>query len=152
MAEKKKTNKGLIAAICAVVVVAIAAVVTVVVINLNKANIVGKYVLSATIDSEGNESTTTVDFMKAFGASETIEFKDDKTGVLEIKMDASYLSAFSSDDTDSTASNSTTTTFTYDDKKIKGTNDSGEFEADYELKDGAVILTMSGEKMKFTKE
>lgn len=152
MAEKKKTNKGLIIGIIAAVVVAIAAIVTVVVINVTKPNIVGRYVLSATIDSEGKESTTTVDFMKAFGASETIEFKNDKTGVLEIKMDASYLSAFTSDETDSNVSATTTTTFTYDDKTLKGSNDSGEFEASYEFKDGAVILEMSGEKMKFTKE
>ena len=150
---KKKMNKGVIVAICAGVVAAIVAIVAVVVVNVTKPNIVGKYVLSATIDSDGNESTTTVDFMKAFGANYKIEFKSDKTGVLEVTMDASYLSAFTDDEDDSSAaSNTTTTNFTYDDKKIKGSNDSGELEAEYEFKDGAVILDMSGEKMKFTKE
>lgn len=149
---KKKMSKGVIAAICAGVVAVIAVVVTVIVINVTRPSIVGKYVLSATIDSEGNESTTTVDFMKAFGATYTIEFKGDKTGVMEVKMDASYLSAFTEDETDSKASNTTTTTFTYDDKKVKGTDDNGNFESDYEFKDGAVILTVSGETMKFTKQ
>ena len=152
MAEKKKMNGGVIAAIVIGVIAVIAAVVAVVVINVTKPNIVGKYTLTATIDSEGDESTTTVDFMKAFGTSETIEFRDDKTGVLEVKMDASFLSAFTSDETDSDVTNTTSTTFTYDDKKIKGTNDSGEFESEYEFKDGAIILKMGDETMKFTKE
>lgn len=153
MAEKKKMNKGIIACICIAVVAIIAAVVAVVVINVTKPNIVGKYVLTATIDSEGKESTTTVDFMKAFGAGYKIEFKSDKTGVMEVTMDANYLNAFTDDEDDSSAaSNTTTTNFTYDDKKIKGVSETGELEAEYEFKDGAVILNMGGEKMKFTKE
>ena len=152
MAEKKKVNGGVIAAIVVGIVAVVAAVVAVIVINVTKPNIVGKYVLSATIDSEGNESTTTVDFMKAFGAGYEIEFKSDKTGVMKVTMDASYLSAFTGEDDSSAASNTTTTEFTYDDKKIKGSSETGELEADYEFKDGAIILNMSGEKMKFTKQ
>jgi hypothetical protein len=134
------------------VVAAIAAIVAVIVINVTRPNIVGKYVFAATVDSEGKESTTTVDFMKAFGANYTIEFKNDKTGVIQISMNASYLNALSDDENDSDATNTTSTNFTYDDKKIKGTNESGEFESDYEFKDGAVILTIGDETMKFVKE
>ena len=152
MAEKKKKmNKGIIACICVAVVAVIAAIVAVIVINVNKPNIVGKYTLTATIDSEGNESTTTVDLMKAFGASETIEFRDDKTGILEVEMGSSFMSAFSSDETDSDATNTASTKFTYDDKKLKGA-EGNDFEADYEFKDGAVLVTVGDETMKFTKD
>lgn len=160
MADGKKTNKGLIAGICAAVVAVITAVVVAIVINVAKPSIVGKYALTATIDPEGNESTTTVDLMKAFGTSYTIEFKDDKTGVLEVIVDTSYFDALVDDDDeeeeddgyDYEDNTSTTTVFTYDGKKITGSNSSGEVEAEYEFKDGAVILNMDGEKMKFTKE
>ena len=174
--EKKKTKPGIIAAICAAVVVVVVAVVAIVVANVNKgSSIVGKYTLAAVIDSNGTESTTTVEFMKALGVNYTIEFKDDKTGVLETGMDSNYINTFAADtdeeddddemgdlveidDSDDDSgedsnddSDSTKIIFTYDDSKIKAKNSSGTFEAEYEFKDGAVILNLAGETMKFTR-
>ena len=151
MAEEKKKKTGLIVAICAAVVVAIAAVVTVLVINLNKGNaVVGKYNLYATVDSEGNESTSIVDFLKAFGASETIEFKEDKTGLFEIKANGGMFSAFTEGE-DSNNSN-TSVPFTWDDKKIKSTSDAGNLDTEYTYKDDTVTLTYDGQSLKFKRE
>lgn len=165
MAEKKKMNGGLIAIICAAVVAVIVAVVAIVIVKNNAGgNIVGKYVMTATIDSDGNESTTMVDFLKALGGKYEIEFKEDKTGTLAMDMDTSVLGKFTDSEGDvegddeldvteeSPTDQSTPLNFTYDDKKIKATSEGAEVEADYEYKDGVVILTMSGEKMKFVRE
>jgi len=152
MAEEKKKKTGLIAAICAVVVIAIAAVVTVLVINLNKGNaVVGKYNLYATVDSEGNESTSIVDFLKAFGASETIEFKDDKTGLFEVKTEGGMFSAFT-EDSDSSSTGNISIPFNWDDKKIKSTVESAPLDTEYTYKDDTVTLTYDGQSLKFKRE
>ena len=179
MAEEKtadkKMNKGLIAGICIAVVAAIAAVVTVVVINVTKPKLVGNYVMSAILDSEGNESKDSFEFFKALGANYEIEFNEDKTGTLKIKIDSEAMSSLVSSfanaltgattdengdvttenvDTSSVTSQlqDTSIPFTYDDKKINlGTNGLGSSELDYEFKDGAVIVDYYGQKMKFTK-
>lgn len=146
--EKKKVNKGLIAAICAVVVIAIAAVVTVLVINLNKGSgVVGKYTLSATVDSAGNEvDTTAASSMMSY----TLELKDDKTGKMVIKVDMSAYSDYVDDP--STLKSETTSDITYDDKKMKISTNGVEVEADYEYKDGILTVEYQGQKMKFKKD
>ncbi len=166
--KEKKMNKGIIAGICAAVVVVIVAIVAVIVVNLVKPGIVGKYTLAAVIDSNGNESTETVEFMKALGVNYTIEFKDDGTGILNTGMDANSLNnEDATDDTedaeadkdtesDSDSDNNneasaSTTKFTYANNKMIAENANGVFEADYEYKDGAIILTIAGETMKFTR-
>ena len=166
--EKKKMNGGLIAAICVLVVAAIAAIVAVVVINVTKPNVVGKYNITAILDSEGNESGDSMKFLKAFGADYKIEFRDDKTGALYIKMDPEVLSSFvssftnpatgesaevSGSDIENSGLDNTSINFTYDDNKIKANSGTaGNLEMDYEFKDGAVILSFSGQRLKFTKE
>ena len=178
MAEEKtekKTNGGLIAGICIAVAAAIAAVVAVVVINVTKPNIVGSYTMTAILDSDGNESSDAMEMFKALGANYAIEFKEDKTGTLKVTMDSdkinSFVSAFSNaltgsstdengDVTTSTDTSATTSQlqnmdipFTYDDKKITlGSSSFGSSsEMEYDFKDGAVIITVYGQKMKFTK-
>ncbi|MBQ3309392.1 hypothetical protein IJG78_01805 [Candidatus Saccharibacteria bacterium] len=145
----KKVNKGLIAGIIAAVVAVIAIVVTVILINAAP-KVVGKYNLVAFVDSDGNESTSMVDFIKAFGGNYTIEFKNDRTGVLEVSVDSSL---FSSDDsTSSSDSSNNSVKFTYTDKKVKFDKDGQTEEADYEYKDGTVKLNYDGQGMKFEKE
>ena len=144
--EKKKINGGIIAAICAVVVIAIAAVVTVVVINANKGGVAGKYTLSATVDSAGNEvDTSAASSMMSY----TLELKDDKTGQMVIKVDMSQYSDYVEDP--STLKSETTSDITYDDKKMKITTNGVEVEADYEYKDGVLTVEYQGQKMKFKK-
>lgn len=135
MAEEKTatSKKGLIAGIAA----AVAAVVIIIVCVLvfNKPGIVGKYNLTAFIEN-GEEKTEMVDFLKAFGGSYTIEFKSDKTGVLEMKA----------------GDESQTITFKYDDKKIKMEQDGETQETEYTVKDKTVTLTYEGQGMKFERE
>lgn len=165
--EKKKMSGGVIAAIVAVVVAAVAAVVAVVVINVTKPNIVGKYSITAVLDSEGNESSDSMKLLKALGADYKIEFKNDKTGVLQVTMDSGALSAFansfagsltgedtnvSGSDIENAGMNNANIEFTYDDKKIKGSGVYDSMEMDYEFKDGNVIVEFSGQKLKFEKD
>ena len=165
--EKKKISGGVIAAIVAVVVAAIVAVVAVVVINVTKNNIVGKYAMTAIVDSEGNEQPDAMKVFEMLGAKYELELKDDKTGVLEVTMDPDKLGSFassfvstlsgsdtevSSDTISSSGMTNGTITFTYDDKKFKGTGNFNSLEFDYEVKDGAVIVDMSGERLKFVKK
>lgn len=136
MAEEKaatSSKKGLIAGIIAAVAVVIAIIVCVLVFS--KPSIVGKYNLTAFIE-DGKESTEMIDFLKAFGGSYTIEFKKDKTGVLEMKA----------------GDESKTIDFKYDDKKIKMEDDGETEETDYEYKDNTVTITVEGQGMKFTRE
>lgn len=175
---KKKMNGGVIAAIVIGVVAAIAAVVAVIVINVTKPNIVGKYSITAILDSDGNESSESMEMFKALGANYEVEFKEDKTGTLKVTMDSEKMSSLvnsfasaltgtvtdengdvttidtSSSDASSSLTNLSNTEmpFTYDDKKIKMTvTGMGNTEMDYEFKDGAVIISYYGQKMKFTK-
>ena len=168
--EKKKISGGVIAAICAVVIAVIMAVVAVVVINVNKTNIVGSYKVTAILDSEGNESSDSLSMLKAFGMDYMIEFKDGNKGVFTVKIDSekmgSLMSSFTTAltngettaDTEDVTSNipaETNVDFTYDGNKITlSTPMTGSTvtEMNYEVKDGAVIIEMSGQKLKFTKE
>lgn len=146
MAEEKKNNKGLIAAICAVVVAVIVAVVVVVVINLNNNGIVGKYNLVSTIDSEGNE----VDATAAGNMMEyTIELKGDKTGTMVMKIDMSAYSDYVEDP--SQLKKETTLDVTYDDKTLTVNNEGTKAVSNYEYKDGILTLELNGQKMKFKK-
>ncbi len=136
MAEEKTattSKKGLIAGIIAAVAVVIAIVVCVIVFS--KPGVVGKYNLTAFIEN-GEESTEMVDLLKAFGGSYTIEFKKDKTGVLEMKA----------------GDESKSIDFKYDNKKITMEEDGEKEETNYEYKDNTVTLTVEGQGMKFTRE
>ena len=152
--EKKKMSGGAIAAICIGVVAVIAAIVAVIVINVTRPNIVGKYSLYAMIDSEGNESTQSAEFMKSLGATYTIEFKNDKTGILEMGVSSDSLAgAFvDNENNDGSTGTSASTEFTYENGKIKGENSLGSFEASYTFKDDTVDLTISGETMRFKRD
>lgn len=157
MAEKKKMNKGLLIGICAGAAAVIAVIVTVVLVIVTRPTVIGRYNFTSTIDQDGNESELAANFFKAFGANYTIEFRSDKTGEIRLEMGSSFLSANSSDEIDENVSNTKVTTFTYDDKKINASGENGEFESDYEFKttdsgDETVVLTIDGEKVKFTKE
>lgn len=144
--EKKKISGGVIAAICAVVIAAIVAVVAVVIINNNKGGLAGKYTLSSIVDASGNE----VDPAAAGGMVEyTLELKEDKTGTLVMKMDASQYSELVDDP--STLKSETTVNVTYDDSKMKMDNNGVTSESNYEYKDGMLTLELNGSKMKFKK-
>ena len=138
MADEKtatptKSNKGLIAGICAAVAAVIIIVVCVLVFN--KPSIVGKYNLTAFIEN-GEETTEMVDLLKAFGGTYTIEFKNDKTGVLEMKA----------------GDESQSVNFKYTDKKITLEQDGEKEETDYTFKDKTVTVTVNGQGMKFERE
>ena len=146
MAEEKKNNKGLIAAICAVVVAVVVAIIVVVVINSNNSGIAGKYSLTSTIDSEGNE----IDATAASKLMEyTIELKGDKTGTMVMKVDMSEYSDIVEDP--STLKSEKTLELTYDDKTITITNEGQKAVSNYEYKDGVLTLELNGQKMKFKK-
>lgn len=145
--EKKKISGGVIGVICAVVAVAIIAIVAVVAINANKNGLTGKYTLVSTIDSEGNE----VDATAASGMMEyTIELKGDKTGTMVMKVDMSAYSDYV-EDSNAQLKNETTLDVTYDDKKMKITNNGQTVESNYEYKDNILTLELNGQKMKFKK-
>lgn len=171
MAEKKKTEmkKWLIPTICGVLIGVVITVIVVVVVNVVKPNIVGKYTFSATIDAEGKETIETAELMKSLGLSYTIEFKNDNTGVLKTELEArndenesSEGDGQNTEDADTSEEgevaeedggddDDTVTNFTYSNGKIKAEDNTGVFEADYEFKDGAIILNIAGEIMKFTR-
>lgn len=141
MAEEKaatpeqKSKKGLIASIIAAVAVVVVVIVCVLCFGTPK--VVGKYNLSAFIEN-GEESTSMVDLLKAFGGSYTVEFKKDKTGVLEMKA----------------GDESQTIEFKWNDKELTAKNDeTNEDESiPYEYKDDVVTLTWEGQGMKFKRE
>ena len=131
----KKSNKGLIGLIAGIAA-AVVAVVVIVIIALNSTpKVVGKYNIVSFIEN-GEESTTMIDFLKAFGGDYVIEFKKDKTGTMEVKG----------------ADNSQTVNFKWDDKKIKIEQDGKTEESDYTYKDDTVTLTFEGQGMKFKRE
>ena len=146
--EKKKINGGVIAANCAAVVAIVVAVVVVVINVNNKGGLVGKYSLDSVVDANGNE-TQAAEAMKLFGADYTVEFKEDKTGVLTIKMDASSLSDYVQDP--SVLKSETVMNFTYEDGKAKIDQNGTEIECNYELKDGVLTMEYAGQTMKFKK-
>lgn len=138
MAESTKPNinnkKGLIAGIIGAVAVIL--IIVICVLTFNKPGIVGKYSLTAFIDEDGKESTEMIDFLKAFGGSYSIEFKKDKTGVLEMKA----------------GDESQTIEFTYTDKKLTIEKDGVKEESDYTYKDNTVTVSIENQGMKFTRE
>jgi hypothetical protein len=91
-AGQKKSNVGLIAGICAGVVLLIGIIVGVVIaISGGKDPVIGKYEAYATINKDGEEETTSISLMKAFGMSLTIEFKEDGTGEMVTSANTSML-------------------------------------------------------------
>ena len=105
-------------------------------IVLNSGNkVVGKYDLYSYIQ-DGQENTTMVNLIKGFGMNMTVEFKGDKTGVLETT---------GGDDASSQK-------FTYDDKKIKLEADGETKETDYKLDGDYVTITVETETMKFKRQ
>lgn len=131
---EQKPKKGLIAGIIGAIAVII--IIVICVIAFGKPSIVGKYNLTAFIQ-DGKETTEMLDFMKALGGSYTIEFKKDKTGVLEMKA----------------GDESQSFNFKYDDKKVDFDEESEMEDAEYEFKDNTVtIKSDDGEGMKFVRE
>ncbi|MBP5675063.1 hypothetical protein J6W91_01895 [Candidatus Saccharibacteria bacterium] len=135
--EAAKPNKKLIG-IIAGIVAAVAVVATIIIVALNSTpKVVGKYTISAFIE-DGEENTSMIDLIKAFGAEYTVEFKKDKTGILKMGM----------------GDEKQELEFKYDDKEIKATKDGQEEKMTYEYKDDTVILSSSSDstKMKFKRE
>ena len=129
-----KSNKGIIGAIIGGIVLVVAAVVLCIVLNSGN-KVVGKYDLYSYIQ-DGQENTTMVNLIKGFGMNMTVEFKGDKTGVLETT---------GGDDASSQK-------FTYDDKKIKLEADGETKETDYKLDGDYVTITVETETMKFKRQ
>ena len=81
--DEKKSNMGIIiGCIVAVVLVIVAIIVFVVVKPFNK-NIVGKYDLTA-MEVDGEDQSSTVALMKAFGMTATIEVENGKEGKISL--------------------------------------------------------------------
>ena len=134
--EAAKPNKKIIG-IIAGIVAAVAVVVAIVVVALNSTpKVVGKYTIASFIEN-GEEQTSMVDLIKAFGAEYTVEFKKDKTGLLKMGM----------------GDEKQELEFKYDDKEIKASKDGEEETMKYEYKDDTVTLTSKdGSAMKFKRE
>ena len=135
--EAAKPNKKLIG-IIAGIVAAVAVVAVVIVIALTSTpKVVGKYNISAFIE-DGEENTSMIDLIKAFGAEYTIEFRKDKTGTLKMGM----------------GDEKQEVEFKYNDKELTATKDGEEQKMTYEYKDDTVTLSTSGDstKMKFKRE
>lgn len=130
--QNKKPKTGIIAGI-AVAVVAI--IVILFAFVFNKSGVVGKYNIEAFIEN-GKESTEMIQLLKAFGGNYTIEFKNDKTGAIEMKA----------------GDESQTINFKWDDKKIKMEQDGETAETEYKYENDTVTVTVEGKSMKFKRE
>ncbi|MBQ6127503.1 hypothetical protein IJI69_02315 [Candidatus Saccharibacteria bacterium] len=124
--KAKKSNKGLIIGGIIGAIVLIAAIIALVVINpFKKVDLTGNYELTA-LEVNGEDQTSTLDLMKAFGISATLEIENDKEGKLSIFGDEAK--------------------FTYDGKKFhfeKSDDDEEDTptEADYTTKDDTITIT-----------
>lgn len=152
--ETVKVSKGPIIVIIAALVLIASVITTIIVCVINKQpNVVGKYTLVSTINANGEEDTSAADAFKLFGAKYTIEFKDDKTGVMGATFDGSGLSSLF---TDNNSENDSTTgsivNFTYDKNSIKTQTDEGEKTYTYTYKDGVITITMNEETMNFKRD
>ena len=120
----KKSNKGLIIGGIIGAVVVIVAIIALVVINpFKKPNLIGSYELTSMI-VDGEDQTSTLGLMKAFGIEATLEIENDKEGKLSIFGDDAK--------------------FTYDGKKFhfeKDDDGSGPSEANYTAKDDTITLS-----------
>lgn len=124
--KTKKSNKGLIIGGIIGAIVLIAAIIALVVINpFKKVDLTGNYELTA-LEVNGEDQTSTLDLMKAFGISATLEIENDKEGKLSIFGDEAK--------------------FTYDGKKFhfeKSDDDEEDMptEANYTTKDDTITIT-----------
>lgn len=124
--KAKKSNKGLIIGGIIGAIVVIVAVIALVVINpFKKVDLTGNYELTA-LEVNGEDQTSTLGLMKAFGISATLEIENDKEGKLSIFGDEAK--------------------FTYDGKKFhfeKSDDDEEDMpiEADYTTKDDTITIT-----------
>lgn len=124
--KAKKSNKGLIIGGIIGAIVLIAAIIALVVINpFKKVDLTGNYELTA-LEVNGEDQTSTLDLMKAFGISATLEIENDKEGKLSIFGDEAK--------------------FTYDGKKFhfeKSDDDEEDMptEANYTTKDDTITVT-----------
>lgn len=154
--KKTRVSKAPIIVIIAALVLVASVVAAIIAFVVNKQpDVVGKYTLVSTVDANGEENTSMVSLFELFGAKYTVEFKKDKTGVMETSLNGGGLSSLvTDDDTDDNTTDNTalgnTVNFTYDDKTIKAKNDEGEVsESTYTYKDGVLTITMGDETMKF---
>jgi len=130
--EKSNKKFPIFPIIGAAILIAVA-VVLCVILGGNK--VVGKYDLYAYIQND-EENTSMVELLKSFGMKVSVEFKDNKTGVLE---------TVGGDET-------TTQDFTYDDKKITIKSGSETEETEYKVDGDYVTVTIGDEKMKFKRQ
>lgn len=131
--DKKSNKKFPVFPIIGAAILIAVAVVLCVVLGGNK--VVGKYNLYAYIQND-EENTSMVELLKSFGMNITVDFKDNKTGVLE---------TVGGDETNKQE-------FTYDDKKITIKNGSNTEETEYKLDGDYVTITVGDEKMKFKRD
>ena len=125
----KKSNKGLIIGGIIGAIVVIAAIIALIVINpFKKVDLTGSYELTG-MEVDGEDQTSTLGLMKAFGIEATLEIENDKDGKLNIFGDEAK--------------------FTYDGKKFhfipdesdEYDDDGAPTEADYTFKDDVLTLT-----------
>ncbi len=122
---EKKCNKGLIIGCIAAAVVAIVAAIIVfaVIKPFNKVNMIGKYELTG-LTTDGEDQSSSLSLMKAFGISAEVEITDDKNGKMNIygeEIDFTYDDKqfhFKVDEDDEDAEVKKDTNYTYKDEKI----------------------------------
>ena len=132
-------KKGLYIGICAAIIAVVALVCALV---FSSPKIVGKYELEAFVQN-GEEKTEMANLLKTFGGGYTIEFKNDKTGVLIMK-------GGDLDETMSFKWNGNKITFdSIDDKDDEDTEPSLPEETEFTYKDDTITLTFDDEGMKF---
>ena len=151
--EKTNSNKGnskkglIIGAIIGAIVLIVAAILVFVVIKpFSRVSLVGKYDLTS-METNGEDQSSMIALMKAFGMSATIEIENDKEGKISMFGDEAK--------------------FTYDKDtfRFESTDDEDEgslggSEGKYEFKDGTLTLIhtaeedgeTSTEKLTFTKQ
>jgi len=141
--DSKKSKKGLIIGCVVAAVILIAAIIALVVINpFKKVNMVGKYDLTSIV-SDGEDQSSSLDLMKAFGLTYEIEITDDKNGKMNVLGEE--------------------INFTYDGKQFHfemptSEDDEGDSvevtktDSDYTFKDDKITLKYDNSEMVFSKK
>ncbi len=128
--EKKKSCKKPL--IIGIVIILVAAIVTLIILGINGVfdNRSGTYEI-VSMEKDGEDQSSMINFMKALGMSGTITFNSDKTGTINLFSEESQ-------------------PITYDNSKIKSNDETGDLE--YTYKDGKITIVMDGATMTFEKK
>lgn len=127
-----KKNCAPIVAIIAVILILIGAIVAITVAILNKtSDMIGTYTLTG-LETDGKDNSETIDLIKSFGLTASIEITDKDNGELNLFGEK--------------------VEFAYDKNYIIIDDDGKEEKTEYSYKDGELTFEKEGSKLTFTKE